>query len=59
MLRQFRNDYYDAYLLWEQNFPQTYKDAVKEVLGNSQQLDNIAFLAEDDEEDSSKYLLKK
>jgi hypothetical protein len=47
MLRQFRNDYYDAYLLWEQNFPPLYKQAVREIVGGDQQTDNIAFLAED------------
>lgn len=46
MLHDFGTDYYDAFLKWEQHFPSIYKNAVKEVLGNDQQVDNIAFLGE-------------
>ncbi len=47
LVRCFRNDYFEEYLKFEQNFPAIYKQAVKLIVGQEQQTDNIAFLAED------------
>ena len=46
MLRHFDEDYFGASEQWEQNFPPIYKNVARDVLGNNQQLDNLAFLGE-------------
>lgn len=44
LIKAFRDNYFEAYLHFEQHFPQCYKASAKTVFGNDVSLSNLAFL---------------